>query len=58
MEKQLRASFPNPGDEEKIRQMLLDDLTTNSLGMRVRQQGDKVYFGYPTTIIVGHKVES
>jgi ubiquinone/menaquinone biosynthesis C-methylase UbiE len=55
VEKQLRASFPLPGDEEKLRQIFLDDLTTNALGMGTHRRGSEIYISYPTMIIVGEK---
>jgi ubiquinone/menaquinone biosynthesis C-methylase UbiE len=33
LEKQLKASFPNPGDDEKIREIFKNDISANSLGM-------------------------
>jgi ubiquinone/menaquinone biosynthesis C-methylase UbiE len=55
VEKQLRASFPLPGDEDKLRQIFRDDLTTNALGMGTHQRGSEIYISYPTLIIVGEK---
>ncbi len=55
VEKQLAAMFPNPGDEEKIRQIYLDNLTTDTVGMGVHKRGDAIHFHYPTMIVVGTK---
>lgn len=55
LEKQLQASFPNPGDADKIRQLFLEDLTENRLGVGSYRQGDVIYFAYPVSILVGHK---
>jgi ubiquinone/menaquinone biosynthesis C-methylase UbiE len=55
LEKQLASMFPDPGDVETIRQIYLDDLITDSLGMGVHKRGEEIYFHYPTMIIVGTK---
>lgn len=56
MEKQIAGMFPNPGDKEKIRQIYLDNLTTDSLGMGVHKRGEEIHFYYPTMIVVGTKL--
>ena len=55
LEQQLAASFPNPGDEEKLREIFQTDLTENRLGTRTRLVDDKIYFTYPISIYVGIK---
>lgn len=55
VEKQLTGMFPNPGDEEKIRQIYLENLTNDTVGMGVHKRGDAIYFHYPTMIFVGTK---
>ncbi len=55
VEQQLAAMFPNPGDEEKIRQIYKDNLITDTVGMGVHKRGDAIHFHYPTMIIVGTK---
>ena len=45
----------NPGDEEKIRQIYIDNLTNDTVGMGVHKRGDAIYFHYPTMIFVGTK---
>lgn len=55
VEQQLAAMFPNPGDEEKIRQIYKDNLIIDTLGMGVHKRGDAIHFHYPTMIIVGTK---
>jgi ubiquinone/menaquinone biosynthesis C-methylase UbiE len=57
LEKALVASFPNRGDEEKLRQIFSDDLLTDTLGMGVHKRGGEIHYHYPTTIIVGVKPE-
>jgi len=55
LEKTLAASFPNPGDEEKLRQIFLSDVETDALGMGAHRRGGEIHFHYPTIIIVGVK---
>lgn len=55
LEKQLAGMFPNPGDEEKIRQIYIDNLITDTVGMGVHKQGEAIHFHYPTMIVVGTK---
>ncbi|MDD3374745.1 MAG: methyltransferase domain-containing protein [Candidatus Omnitrophica bacterium] len=55
LEKQLKASFPNPGDDEKIRDIFRKDIGVNSLGMDAHMVGDEIHFSYPISIYVGNK---
>lgn len=55
LEKQLRASFPNPGDDGKIREIFNNDINTNSLGMDAHLVGSEIHFSYPISIYVGNK---
>ncbi|MBI3304619.1 MAG: methyltransferase domain-containing protein [Deltaproteobacteria bacterium] len=48
----LQRSFPNPGDANKVRQMFVEALDNDGLGMDVRRQGDKIRFAYPIAILV------
>ena len=51
-EGQLKASFPKPGDADKIRQLVMDDKD----GIVSVRRGKDVYLFYPVAIIVGEKV--
>jgi ubiquinone/menaquinone biosynthesis C-methylase UbiE len=55
LEKQLKASFPNPGDDEKIRKIFKDDIGVNSLGMDAHWSGSEIHFSYPISIYAGNK---
>lgn len=55
LENQLKASFPNPGDDEKIRELIKADIGKNSLGINVHMAGDEIHFCYPTLIFVWKK---
>jgi ubiquinone/menaquinone biosynthesis C-methylase UbiE len=55
LEKQLKASFPNPGDDDKIRNIFRNDINSNSLGMDPHLVGNEIHFSYPISIYVGDK---
>jgi ubiquinone/menaquinone biosynthesis C-methylase UbiE len=57
LEKALSASFPNTGDEERLRQIIQADIGKDSLGMGARRRANEIYFSYPTMILVGTKPE-
>jgi len=55
LEAQLRASFPQPGDEERIRQMVTEDIGINNLGIKARYQDGAVVYSVPISVFVGSK---
>jgi ubiquinone/menaquinone biosynthesis C-methylase UbiE len=52
VESLLGRSFPNPGDDEIIRQMFEDSLPDDGMGMGVHRVGDLIRYGYPSAILV------
>ena len=55
LETHLQASFPNPGDDEKIRKIFRDDIGKDELGLEAHWRGQEIYFAYPVIILVGRK---
>lgn len=55
LEKQLKASFPNPGDDEKIRDIVRNDIGVNSLGIDAHYAENEINLSYPISIYVGSK---
>ena len=55
LEQQLSSSFPNPGDDEILRQIFRDDLKSQELGMETRMEDGKICFSYPIALITGKK---
>lgn len=55
LEKQLKASFPNPGDDEKIRVIFRNDIGVDALGMNAHWSEKEIHFQYPISIYVGNK---
>ena len=56
LEQQLAASFPNSGDDEKLRQIFRDDIGVDHLGVGAHFRGDEIHYAVPITVIVGEKV--
>jgi SAM-dependent methyltransferase len=55
LEAHLRASFPHPGDEDKIRKIFREDIGKDALGLGAHLKGDQIHFAYPVIILVGRK---
>jgi SAM-dependent methyltransferase len=55
LEAHLKASFPNPGDEEKIRRLFREDIGKDDLGLGAHWQGDQIHFAYHIIILAGRK---
>lgn len=55
LETQLRASFPNPGDKKKLRDMITSDIGTNALGINPRRVDDTVVYTVPISVFTGRK---
>lgn len=55
LETQLRASFPKPGDTERLREMVTADIGVNSLGINARRADDAVIYTVPIGVFVGRK---
>ncbi len=55
LEASMKAFFPNPGDDAKIRQIFRDDTGKDALGLNVHRRGDEIHFAYPVMILVGRK---
>ena len=46
----LRASFPAPGNAERVREMIEADVGSNALGIGVHRAGGEVRFAYPIAV--------
>jgi hypothetical protein len=53
LEGNLRRSFPNPGDADKLRQMFVESLANDGLGVGAHRKGNNIYFAYPIAVLVG-----
>ncbi|WP_031434669.1 class I SAM-dependent methyltransferase [Methylomarinum vadi] len=55
LEKQLEASFPKPGDDDKLRHIFRHDIGPNCLGVDAHWVGTDIHFSYPISVYVGTK---
>ena len=55
LEAHLEASFPHPGDEEKIRRIFREDIGKDELGLGAHWQENEIHFAYPIIILAGRK---
>jgi ubiquinone/menaquinone biosynthesis C-methylase UbiE len=57
LETQIKASFPNPGDEPKLRDMVTNDVGIDNLGINARIEDKKVMYTVPIGVYIGRKAE-
>jgi ubiquinone/menaquinone biosynthesis C-methylase UbiE len=55
LESQLKASFPNRGDELKLRDMFMGDIGMDNLGINVRWHNDNIVYTVPIGVYAGRK---
>jgi ubiquinone/menaquinone biosynthesis C-methylase UbiE len=55
LEDNLQRSFPNPGDADKLRQMFVESLDDDGLGVGAHRVGDKIRFAYPIAVLVAER---
>ena len=55
LEDSLQRSFPNPGDADKLRQMFVESLDDDGLGMGARREDGKIRFAYPIAVLVADR---
>lgn len=55
LESHLAASFPNQGDEEKLRGIFRADIGVNRLGVGAHWRNDKIHYAYPVTVFAAKK---
>ncbi len=51
----LSRSFPNPGDEPKIRKMFADSISGDTLGLNTRIENGKIFYSFPVAVLVAQK---
>lgn len=55
LEAQLAASFPRPGDADRIRDLFAADLARDAMGLGVHRVGGALHFRYPISVYVGRR---
>ena len=58
LENLLASSFPNPGDADKVRHLLQEDLDVNRMGVDAYRKEGRIHFFFPIVIVAGRKAES
>jgi hypothetical protein len=53
----LQASFPHPGEAEKIIRIFQEDIGKNDLGVEAHWREGEIYFAYPVMVLAGRKAE-
>jgi ubiquinone/menaquinone biosynthesis C-methylase UbiE len=51
----LSRSFPNAGDEQRIRKMFADSIPSNSMDLNTRAEEGKIYYSFPVAVLVSKK---
>lgn len=51
----LRRSFPNPGDDTRIRDIFAASLQDDRLGIPLRQEGAVMHYAYPVAVLVAER---
>jgi ubiquinone/menaquinone biosynthesis C-methylase UbiE len=51
LESLLGRSFPNPGDDEKIREIFNTSIRDDRLGIPIRIEGTQVHYAYPVAVL-------
>jgi ubiquinone/menaquinone biosynthesis C-methylase UbiE len=55
LEAQLKASFPKPGDKERLREMITADVGVDSFGIVPRRADDSFVYSVPIAVFVAKK---
>src|SRR4051794_35961236 len=55
LEALLAASFPGPGDADRIRQTFADDIGRDRLGLGAHRRDRAIHFAFPIVILVGQR---
>jgi len=55
LENQIKSSFPNKGDDDKMRQIIKNDLILNNTGFGAKEKDGSYFLYYPNIICVGQK---
>jgi SAM-dependent methyltransferase len=48
----LSRSFPNPGDDERLRKLYADSIPNDALGLNTRRENGRIYYSFPVAILV------
>ncbi|MBM3226139.1 MAG: class I SAM-dependent methyltransferase [Candidatus Tectomicrobia bacterium] len=51
----LKRSFPNPGDDVRIREMFAASLVDDRLGIPLRREGETMHYAYPVAVLAAQR---
>src|SRR6266850_1784489 len=51
----IARSFPNPGDDDKIRALFRASLADDALGIQTRLEDGKIHYGFPVAVLVADR---
>jgi SAM-dependent methyltransferase len=51
----LSRSFPNPGDEPKIRRMFVDSIPGDTMDLHTRMENGRIFYSFPVAVLVAEK---
>ena len=55
LENLLKRSFPNPGDDDKIRVLFRASAIDDRLGIPIRLDGETIHYAYPVAVLVAER---
>jgi ubiquinone/menaquinone biosynthesis C-methylase UbiE len=55
LEDLLSRSFPNPGDDVRIRKIFADSIAGDTLDLNTRMENGKIYYSFPVAVLVARK---
>ncbi len=55
LEDLLSRSFPNPGDDDRLRKLYAESIPNDALGLNTRQENGKIYYSFPVAILVAER---
>jgi ubiquinone/menaquinone biosynthesis C-methylase UbiE len=56
LEDLLSRSFPNPGDDDRIRKIFAESIAENTLDLNTRIESGKIYYSFPVAVMVATKL--
>jgi len=55
LEALIARSFPNPGDDDKIRALFRASLADDALGIQTRLENGQIRYGFPVAVLVADR---
>jgi ubiquinone/menaquinone biosynthesis C-methylase UbiE len=55
LEDLLSRSFPNPGDDDRIREIFRKSINGNALDLNTRMEDGKIYYSFPVAVLVASR---